>query len=145
MKEHYLQLFSYENWAMQKIISLLQESQDSEAIQIFQHILLARELWHNRVADKNNPYLFEGKSVRECVEAFQKNQTDWINFIENCDDFERIVSYKNLSGEPFSDKLKNILTHVVNHSTYHRGQITLTLKGKLKLYSTDFIFYCHEN
>jgi uncharacterized damage-inducible protein DinB len=144
MKDHYLQLFTYENWAMQKIISILQECQEKEAIEMFQHILLARELWFNRVADQNNPYIFEGKSLRESVESYTRNQAEWIKFLETVEDFERIIAYKNLKGDPFSDKLKNILTHVVNHSTYHRGQITSILKGKVKLESTDFIFFSHE-
>lgn len=144
MKEHYLQLFAYEDWASQKIISILQECQDMEAIQMFQHILLARELWFNRVADQNNPFNFEGKSLRDCVNAYEKNQNEWVKFIDATEDFERIVSYKNLSGDSLSDKLRDILTHVINHSTYHRGQITNTLKGKVKLQSTDFIFYLRE-
>ncbi len=144
MKDHYLQLFSYEDWAMQRIISVLQECQDPDAILMFQHILLARELWHNRIANQNNPYLFEGKSLQDCVTAYQRNQSEWIIFLEAAEDFDAIVNYKNLSGEPFSDVLKNILTHVVNHSTYHRGQITNTLKGKIKLPSTDFIFFFRE-
>lgn len=143
MKEYYLQLFAYEDWAMQRIISILQECQDMEAIQMFQHILLARELWFNRVADQNNPFIFDGKSLRDCVSAYQKNQIEWVSFIETAD-FETVVSYKNLAGESLSDQLKNVLTHVVNHSTYHRGQITNTLKGKVKLQSTDFIFFLRE-
>jgi uncharacterized damage-inducible protein DinB len=144
MKEHYLQLFSYEDWAMQKIISILQECQDSEAIQMFQHILLARELWHNRVANTNNPFRFDGKSLRECVESYNRNQTEWMSFLENVDDFDVAVNYKTTENTDKSTKLKNILTHVVNHSTYHRGQITNILKGKTKLASTDFIFFALE-
>lgn len=144
MKEHYLQLFTYENWANQKIISLLKESQDEDALKIFQHILLARQVWFNRVANQNHPFIFEGKSLEECIESCQRNQSDWINFLETAN-FESIISYQSLEGKAFSDKLPNILTHVVNHSTYHRGQITNTLKGKIKLLSTDFIFFLRES
>ena len=144
MKENYLQLFAYEDWAMQKIIAILQECQEAEAIQMFQHILLARELWHNRVANKNNPFIFDGKSLRECVESYQKNQSEWINFLESAEDFDSDVNYKTTEGTTKTIKLKNILTHVVNHSTYHRGQITNILKGKTKLVSTDFIFFALE-
>jgi uncharacterized damage-inducible protein DinB len=144
VKEHYLQLFNYEDWAMQKIISILQECQEAEAIQMFQHILLARELWHNRVANQNNPFIFDGKSLRQCVESYQKNQSEWINFLESTEDFDADVNYKTTEGTTKTTKLKNILTHVVNHSTYHRGQITNILKGKTKLASTDFIFFALE-
>ena len=144
MKEHYLELLGYENWAMQKIIPVLSESRDADALKLFSHILFAREIWFNRISGQNNPYDFDGKSLEECVNAYQKNQTEWIKFIESVEDFEIDVNYQTTEGKPFSDKLKNILTHVVNHSTYHRGQITNTLKEKIKLPSTDFIFYLRE-
>lgn len=144
MKDHYLQLFRYEDWAMQKIISILQECQEPDALNIFSHILFAREIWFNRVSGENNPYNFEGKSLRDCVNLYQKNQTAWINFLISADDFDRKVEYKTTDGIPFSNNLNNILTHVVNHSTYHRGQITHTLKGKVSLQSTDFIFFLRE-
>jgi uncharacterized damage-inducible protein DinB len=143
MKAHYLQLFRYEDWAMRKIIPLLEESQDEAALKLFQHILLAREVWFNRVTGANNPYLFDGKSLAECVESYQKNQAEWMSFLATAD-FEAMVNYQTMEGAPFSDKIKDILTHVVNHSTYHRGQITNCLKGKIELVSTDFIFFLRE-
>lgn len=144
MNDHYIELFDYENWAMRLIIKTLREANDGEANGIFAHILFAREIWYNRVANRSNPYEFEGKSLDEMVAAFEKNQQEWCGFVASAVDLDAVVEYKTLAGEPFSDRLKNILTHVVNHSTYHRGQITNTLKGRLKLISTDFIFYLRE-
>jgi len=144
MKDHYLELYRYENWAMRKIIPLVETSSDPEAERLFKHILLARELWFNRVSGSSNRYDFDGVDFAECVTAYHRNQAEWMDFIGGCGDFESAVHYQTLAGEPFSDKLKSILTHVVNHSTYHRGQITSVLKGKLELASTDFIFFLRE-
>lgn len=145
MKEHFLELFEYEDWAMQRIIATLTEAQDADANKLFAHILFAREIWFNRVAGQSNPYDFDGKSLDELIAAYRDNQRKWIEFIEATEDFDAAVNYNTTDGEPFSNKLKHLLTHVVNHSTYHRGQITNTLKGKLKLISTDFIFYLRDS
>ena len=38
------------------------------------------------------------------------------------------LAYRNLKGEPFNSRLLDVLLHVVNHSTYHRGQLTTMLR-----------------
>jgi uncharacterized damage-inducible protein DinB len=43
-------------------------------------------------------------------------------------DVERIFEYQDLRGNGQSDVLWQILHHVVNHGTYHRGQITTMLR-----------------
>jgi uncharacterized damage-inducible protein DinB len=52
------------------------------------------------------------------------------------------ISYQNLKGERWEYSLGQMLQHVVNHSTYHRGQIiTLLRQLGLKGVSTDFLLY----
>jgi len=43
-------------------------------------------------------------------------------------EFERAVSYRTLAGQPYSDALGGLIRHVVNHSTYHRGQVATQLR-----------------
>ena len=43
-------------------------------------------------------------------------------------DLTRILSYRSLARKPHADPLAGILRHVVNHSTYHRGQVTTLLR-----------------
>lgn len=43
-------------------------------------------------------------------------------------DLERDVAYTNLAGQPFVSRLGDMMRHVVNHSTYHRGQVTTMLR-----------------
>ena len=50
------------------------------------------------------------------------------------------ISYKNSKGEPWSNTVEDILTHVLLHSAYHRGQIASQTRaaGETPAY-TDFI------
>ncbi len=50
------------------------------------------------------------------------------------------VVYKNSKGEPWTSTVEDILTHVLLHSAYHRGQIASQVRagGEQPAY-TDFI------
>jgi uncharacterized damage-inducible protein DinB len=55
------------------------------------------------------------------------------------------VAYKNLKGDPMSYPLGQLMLHAVNHSTYHRGQVTTLIRqlGAQPL-SSDLVVYCAE-
>jgi uncharacterized damage-inducible protein DinB len=60
-------------------------------------------------------------------------------------DLDRVVSYQGLDGQAFSLPLGKLMRHVVNHSTYHRGQLAMMLRqlGQTPP-STDFTRYLRE-
>jgi uncharacterized damage-inducible protein DinB len=53
------------------------------------------------------------------------------------------VSYTSLKGDPFTMPLAELLLHVTNHGTYHRGQISMALRllGAEAVPSTDFVIF----
>jgi len=59
---------------------------------------------------------------------------------------ERTIEYQDLRGNDQSDVLWQMLQHVVNHGTYHRGQITTMLRqlGAAPPKSTDLIAFYRE-
>ena len=60
-------------------------------------------------------------------------------------DLGRVVSYRNLAGQAFSDPLDGLIRHIVNHSTYHRGQVATQLRQLgLKPPSTDLIVFLRQ-
>ena len=62
------------------------------------------------------------------------------------DDLERAIKYKDFRGNPRSDVFWQMLQHVVNHGTYHRGQITTMLRqlGAEPPKSMDMILFYRE-
>lgn len=58
----------------------------------------------------------------------------------------RRLAYRNMKGEPFEEPLGPMLQHVVNHATYHRGQVgTMMRQLGSKPAGTDFIAFIREN
>ena len=52
------------------------------------------------------------------------------------------IQYMDSKGDPHSNSVENMLFHIINHSTYHRGQLVTTLKqNRVVPLSTDFILY----
>jgi uncharacterized damage-inducible protein DinB len=61
-------------------------------------------------------------------------------------DIVRIREYKLLSGQPGASALWQMLQHIVNHGSYHRGQVTTMLRqlGAPPARSMDLIAFYHQ-
>ena len=55
------------------------------------------------------------------------------------------LSYVNIKGEPWTYSLEQAFFHLVNHQTYHRGQVTSLLRQLgAKSVPLDFLVYCDQ-
>jgi uncharacterized damage-inducible protein DinB len=60
-------------------------------------------------------------------------------------DLQRAVDYRTTDGTPYVAPLGQLLRHVVNHSTYHRGQVVTMLRQLgAAAPSTDLVLYHRE-
>jgi uncharacterized damage-inducible protein DinB len=61
-------------------------------------------------------------------------------------DIDKVFNYKLLSGQPGSTPLWQMMQHVVNHASYHRGQVTTMLRqiGATPAKSMDMIAFYRE-
>ena len=66
----------------------------------------------------------------------------WSAFIQSNENFDRVLKYKNYVGDYFENNVQQIMIHLVNHGTYHRGQVAMLLRQKgYEPINTDFITY----
>jgi uncharacterized damage-inducible protein DinB len=139
-------LLQYDYWANSRIISTLESvtyPADGEVIITLSHIVGAKQIWYNRIMS-----IPSGKELMNSVELeILKKSNDtlrllWSDLIHKHDPAEKLIKYENFSGESFSSLLSDIITHVVNHGTYHRGQIARILREKgFTPPSTDYIVF----
>ena len=60
-------------------------------------------------------------------------------------ELDRVVRYRNFKGEDHASPLWQLMRHMVNHSTYHRGQITTMLRQLgHEAVSTDLVVYYRQ-
>ncbi len=95
------------------------------------HIMLAEWLWLERWMGRSPGFPASDFADLAAIRArWQKIDSDLGNFVRTLAvaDLDRVVEYKNTKGTAFSNPMWQMLQHVVNHGTYHRGQITTMLR-----------------
>jgi uncharacterized damage-inducible protein DinB len=144
---HYIHLFEYNNWATLKtaesVISFLKV--EGRASDLLSHIISSQKVWLGRILENDrhtDPW--QKHSLEACIKESGNLTSEWIKLLKEADEkkFETKVSYKNTKGESFTNTIKDIVTHVINHSTYHRAQIALLVRqAGGEPAKTDYIVY----
>jgi uncharacterized damage-inducible protein DinB len=162
MKELLKQLAAYNIWANQKImeaiLTLPEEKQKQELPSSFKslyatvlHMLDAENIWWQRM--KLNERItrpsenFNGNMKELCQGLLQQNH-QWQDWVNNASDMalEHVFQYYNLKKENFKQPVYQMILHVFNHGTYHRGQLVNMLRqlGIEKIPQTDFIVWSRK-
>jgi len=149
MKKQIATLFEYEKWANAKILDAIAQVKetDEKSLDIMAHILLVQMVWYSRIAGVTEPPVWAKKTLDQCKELHTVNNKILTPFIAQLTDesVKKEIDYKNTKGNKFSNTITEILTHLFNHNTYHRGQIVERLKGKIpQMPITDYIAFIRE-
>jgi uncharacterized damage-inducible protein DinB len=143
LMEHYRQLASYDGWANREVARSLRAcgSPPARSLQWLAHIVAAECLWLARLRYETAPLpVWPELSLERCEEESEKISGAWRGFLAGDLHLGQSISYKNSKGEPWTNSVADILTHVFMHSAYHRGQIAADVRqaGYTPAY-TDFI------
>lgn len=143
---HFLMLARYHVWATDRLLDghvaqLSDEAYRRDAGLFFKsvhgtlnHLLVAeRGLWFERFANGRSPKLRldqEMHADRAALQAALKQAArDWLPAIETWDAarFDGSLRYTSTEGVTREVPFAPTLTHVFNHATHHRGQISAAL------------------
>ena len=146
MKRYFLKLYQYNVWCNKRVLDALtsQQVNDEKILSLVGHIVAAQYLWLYRI--KGLPpaqvKLWGEYSLPQLISMAEEIGAEWLEFIERTEDFNRELTYKNYTGDPYINNVEMIMIHLVNHSSYHRGQIAMQLRQKgFEPVNTDFITY----
>lgn len=152
MKTQILRQFEYNDWANSKIIDYIAglEKIPDKVLKIMCHLILAQDVWLDRIIGKSDFLLpiWEEYSIQECKVMSENSSENWLKYLrkKSEDSLQKFVEYKNSKGDEFENRLIDIVTHVITHSFYHRGQINqLFRQNDIEPLQLDFILYVRKD
>ncbi len=145
---HFLQLARYNVWATRRLldaVAMLPEADYRKDCGLFfksvhgtlNHLLVGEHMvWYPRFARGVSPTLAQVRLDAEIepdrdrlAQALKGSAANWLPLIESwpAERFGGALAYSNMRGQAMSLPFAATLTHVFNHGTHHRGQITAAL------------------
>jgi uncharacterized damage-inducible protein DinB len=149
---------AYNAWASEKLVENVRaaiELVDVETPSSFNtirktlfHIWDAETVWFTRIQGHSLtdwPSKDFTGTLEEALEAYMAHSKAFAAFVAKQDVafLTSTITYKNMSGKEFTQPIDEIIFHVVNHGTSHRGQVITMLRslGHQSIISMDLIIY----
>lgn len=115
------------------------------------HMWDAESIWWQRMHHHESiliPSKNFNPSVKEAVNGLISQSHLWAGFLKEArtSELEAELQYRNMKNEPFVQPLADVLIHVFNHGTYHRGQLVTLMRalGAEKIPQTDYIVWSRK-
>jgi uncharacterized damage-inducible protein DinB len=139
MKEHFEQFAAYNRYANARLYGAafaLEESDYFQDVGAFfksmhgtlNHLLLTDRIWMKRLTGEgDHPNELDAilhRDRKSLALARVDEDERIIQFVDSLSDevLDGSLQYSNSSGRRFEQKLRDILSHLFNHQTHHRGQ-----------------------
>jgi uncharacterized damage-inducible protein DinB len=135
--DHFRSILDYSRWANERILEMARPVLGDQPVyrgvygvlpDTLLHILNAQEIWLARWEDRRAAETAD-PSTTNLMAAFSRSheQLDSFAKVLQDEDFGRLITYRNRKGKEFTRALGGMITHLVNHGTYHRGETALLL------------------
>jgi len=147
LRDHFAKLVNHLEWADQRVLQSLRSAQHAppKALEIYAHILGSEHVWLSRINGTTARLaVWPNLGLDECEKVAAQNVAGLRTVISSLtsDSLEQGITYRNSAGDQFTSTVEDILTHVMMHGSYHRGQVASLIRaGGDTPAPTDFIFF----
>jgi uncharacterized damage-inducible protein DinB len=163
MNHHSLKMYDYHKWANNQVISRIKELPESVYHKEIQSVFpsVAKTLTHIYRVDSGWLGIMSGKGFEEAMQSGEEKEPIAIHemqgmfsdlseryqmFFSRQSDMERIIEFHNPWAGPTAVSLSDIVIHVVNHGTYHRGNLSAMLRQlDHSTVMTDYAVFWYAN
>ena len=148
MKEFFKNIFEYHNHFNQKLIEQLIENENllsNRTIPLLSHSINAHQIWNARITNDEKLGVHAEQTLQKCKKLDDENYNKTLEILRNHELTENIT-YANSKGTEFNNSIQQILFHISNHFSHHKGQIISDLRQSgINPIVTDYIFYKRLN
>ncbi|GAB3221039.1 DinB family protein [Algoriphagus aestuariicola] len=145
MKEFLQRFFEYNYQISQSLDTRFQSYHyqlDGEIIRLANHLINAHQIWIERIEGNitlRNPWEdFPIESFPSRNEALYTKTLEILKLV----DLDAKISFHSFSGAAFEKRVSDMLIHIINHATYHRGQLaSMMRKSGLEPVPSDYIHW----
>lgn len=154
-------LFSYHQWALQETLEHIESLEEGiynrEGANSFNsisdtlgHMITVEKLWLMRMTGVEKPKAeqFDVSTAGKAKKAFMLLHAEMELYFSSLtpEQWQETMKFTSLQGELFENTREEMLFTVINHATYHRGQITSFLRqfGKEGI-PTDYLYFQKKN
>ncbi|MET3941608.1 putative damage-inducible protein DinB [Paenibacillus sp. PvP094] len=122
-------------WADGRILDALQKSETKNKglLKLVRHVAVAERVWLSRLLGKDSGQYSlweEAEDLSVIRSMFEENAKQYRVYMEGLDEsrLDEMLDYVNQSGVLFQTSVRDILSQVILHGQYHRGQINQALR-----------------
>lgn len=148
---HIRRLYDHLFWADQRVLDRLADTTApvEASARLFAHVLAAEQVWLARLRgeDSSGIEIWPALSLAECAALARTNRFHYARYLQalTLPELTRTTAYRNSQGVEHRTSVRDILTHVALHGSYHRGQVALSLRAAGgEPVNTDFITFVRE-
>ena len=159
--EDFRLLYEYNSWANRRSLDACSSLSDEQFTcdlgssfrsvrDTLSHVCEVEWLWLERWLGRSPSSFRPGSdfpNFESLRRRWQEVETSLIGYVSalKSEDIARVIEHKTTKGVPQAAPLWQMLQHLVNHGTYHRGQITTLLRQLgAKPVGTDLIGYYRQ-
>ena len=149
MRLNYAELFEYNHHFNVKLSGLFYEKlhlTSERSVKLFSHILNAHHIWISRIEGIKPKFdVWSVHHVADFASINQENYNTTLLLLDHAD-YSKVIRYTTSTGKAFTNSIGDILFHIVNHSTHHRGQIASDFRESgIEPLNTDYILYKRDS
>lgn len=145
------QLFAFDRWANEQLVVALNamDEPSEELRRIAWHLFAAIENWSSRI-DGSRPRVdleWDDHSLEEITALAGSAHSHITDILDRINEtaLRARFDYRNSSGQPFEQRVDDVLQHLALHSAEHRGQCWLLIGHEGgPVFETEFAWYLRE-
>ena len=143
MKSFFKEIFKYHHKVNLALLNEIEKHFNvlpAKTFPLFCHNLNAHQIWNSRIT-KGSPFgVFDEYPMEKARVVENENFERTIRILDERK-MEEVVHYINTKGQSLEDNIRDILFHVGNHHTHHRGQIIADFRASgIPPLVTDYIY-----